>query len=674
MVEDFHSLRELAISYAQNASGKLWTDYNLHDPGVTFLEQTCFGYTSLIYQVQQGLNDLLTDANMKLAGGEENSLHHAVKFLQPAIANLGDIEAYISNIEGVKSTHAIQNESGLLSIYILPIDDNQTGIRARVRSAFEKIRPLCVKLSSIQIGQCQSFYLKGRVDLSPGVNPSKAYAEIFTAVESYLHQEKGIKYEDTGIEYGIKKLNHISGVENITDLELVLIGERSNQQSTFYELVAPWDISKSLSIEFFVNGESVDLDLDAITPFFNQASNNIESDKILDHSFSLKPGRRPLKHNLLHVDVNLPKVYPPHWDENKLKDITAQYRSAINSYIQDLHDLLCHMPDVFYPEALLDSETHLQYIERLDYMLGLLGEEIKDPALNGVNFYRTAKERKNFSIDWRQGLLKQASSSRALRGIASHGVELSGFLRRIGLLADISIGNKEWAAEFYKWKIKLTNSFKDQEYSKEITNFVLPENPFEALVPFNHEAKVLSPEMLIQYNLWLDPNSLPLEIFSKTAHLSSFVIVKYSDGGWAVVFEYEEGKPPYLCYSFAEREDALEALQSIRATWRHIHNSCEGGVLVEDILLGGEFQPYKAWLVLTGWTGRTQYQPYRRYVEDLVQENAPSHIDISLRWLNTCQMRSFERDYSTAMDGNAMAVQQLRDLLSKSDERAGADG
>ena len=37
----FVALRSLGIDYTQALSGRVWTDYNLHDPGVTILEQLC---------------------------------------------------------------------------------------------------------------------------------------------------------------------------------------------------------------------------------------------------------------------------------------------------------------------------------------------------------------------------------------------------------------------------------------------------------------------------------------------------------------------------------------------------------------------------------------------------------------------------------------------------------
>lgn len=47
---DFEKLREEGIQLAQQLSGKRWTDYNPHDPGVTILEQLCYALTDIGYR------------------------------------------------------------------------------------------------------------------------------------------------------------------------------------------------------------------------------------------------------------------------------------------------------------------------------------------------------------------------------------------------------------------------------------------------------------------------------------------------------------------------------------------------------------------------------------------------------------------------------------------------
>ena len=56
----YGDLRARAIALAQAASGQLWTDYNLHDPGVTLLESLCYALTEGVFGAQADVADLLT--------------------------------------------------------------------------------------------------------------------------------------------------------------------------------------------------------------------------------------------------------------------------------------------------------------------------------------------------------------------------------------------------------------------------------------------------------------------------------------------------------------------------------------------------------------------------------------------------------------------------------------
>ena len=58
---DFESLRERGNKITQELSGDVWTDYNLHDPGVTLLEILCYALTDVSYRAQQ-LKDTLQTA------------------------------------------------------------------------------------------------------------------------------------------------------------------------------------------------------------------------------------------------------------------------------------------------------------------------------------------------------------------------------------------------------------------------------------------------------------------------------------------------------------------------------------------------------------------------------------------------------------------------------------
>lgn len=60
---DYDNLRALGIKFTQEFSGDTWTDYNLHDPGITILESLCYAITDLAYRTKFNLEDLLTSGD-----------------------------------------------------------------------------------------------------------------------------------------------------------------------------------------------------------------------------------------------------------------------------------------------------------------------------------------------------------------------------------------------------------------------------------------------------------------------------------------------------------------------------------------------------------------------------------------------------------------------------------
>lgn len=59
---DYSLLREKALAHIQELSGKIWTDDNAHDPGVTILEMLAYAITDLGYRTNYHIRDILTTA------------------------------------------------------------------------------------------------------------------------------------------------------------------------------------------------------------------------------------------------------------------------------------------------------------------------------------------------------------------------------------------------------------------------------------------------------------------------------------------------------------------------------------------------------------------------------------------------------------------------------------
>jgi len=57
---DFNKLRSEGIEYLGELAGQIWTDHNVHDPGITILEMLCYALLDLGYRTNLPLEDILT--------------------------------------------------------------------------------------------------------------------------------------------------------------------------------------------------------------------------------------------------------------------------------------------------------------------------------------------------------------------------------------------------------------------------------------------------------------------------------------------------------------------------------------------------------------------------------------------------------------------------------------
>ncbi|KPH15028.1 hypothetical protein [Chryseobacterium sp. ERMR1:04] len=62
---DFHFLRKTGIEYIEGLGGKLWTDYNSHDPGITTLEVLSYAITDLGMRMNLNMEDILASKDEK---------------------------------------------------------------------------------------------------------------------------------------------------------------------------------------------------------------------------------------------------------------------------------------------------------------------------------------------------------------------------------------------------------------------------------------------------------------------------------------------------------------------------------------------------------------------------------------------------------------------------------
>ena len=91
----YEELRELGMQYIRELSGKVWTDHNAHDPGITILEALCYGITDLGHRVSFDIKDILSPAD----GSDIKNFHSATRILPNRPLTIQDYRKLLMDVK-----------------------------------------------------------------------------------------------------------------------------------------------------------------------------------------------------------------------------------------------------------------------------------------------------------------------------------------------------------------------------------------------------------------------------------------------------------------------------------------------------------------------------------------------------------------------------------------------
>lgn len=95
--QDFQLLRQAGLGYIEALGHTFWTDYNLHDPGITILEALCYAITDLGYRTDFPVADLLTTVE----GLPSQDLFSARTILHTCPLTVNDYRKLLVDLEGI---------------------------------------------------------------------------------------------------------------------------------------------------------------------------------------------------------------------------------------------------------------------------------------------------------------------------------------------------------------------------------------------------------------------------------------------------------------------------------------------------------------------------------------------------------------------------------------------
>lgn len=107
---NYELLRQKGLEYIEKLGSRLWTDYNIHDPGITMLEALSYALTDLGYRTSLDIKDLLAlpaeetpDADGQYPADKRQALYTARNILTVNPWTTDDFRKLLINIDGIKN-------------------------------------------------------------------------------------------------------------------------------------------------------------------------------------------------------------------------------------------------------------------------------------------------------------------------------------------------------------------------------------------------------------------------------------------------------------------------------------------------------------------------------------------------------------------------------------------
>lgn len=212
---DWRQLYALGLDHVRDLSRKRWTDYNVHDPGITTLELACYALTELAYRAQFPVPDLLADPDFtKNAAAMEAQFFRAREILpcRPLTAN--DYRKLLIDRVGVKNAWIVAAEPvhfvdvgkgelvykdpgtpgtrkvALKGLYraLIELEDGKVPkpIVDDAKAVLQGNRNLCEDFIDVVVIPVVDYALCAEIELEPGAESVEIAAQIKYVVGRYL--------------------------------------------------------------------------------------------------------------------------------------------------------------------------------------------------------------------------------------------------------------------------------------------------------------------------------------------------------------------------------------------------------------------------------------------------------------------------------------------------------
>jgi len=189
----YATLRERGIRHLERMTGRSWTDFNTHDPGITLLEALCYTLTDLFYRTDFDVSDLLADAGCNPYA----SFHEPAELLTTRAVTIDDLRRIVLDVEGVKNAWIESVEeftpgrivplTGLYRVVVEASSEREgVQVRREVGRKLHSNRGLCEDFTDVVVLDPIKVRVDAKVEIGRVDDPAVTYAQILDAISEII--------------------------------------------------------------------------------------------------------------------------------------------------------------------------------------------------------------------------------------------------------------------------------------------------------------------------------------------------------------------------------------------------------------------------------------------------------------------------------------------------------
>lgn len=192
---DYDFLKAEGIRKIQQLAGENWTDFNVHDPGVTILEQLAYALSELGYRTQLDFKDLYASQQTKTG---HNTFYSAANILPTNPVTVCDIrKQLIDEVNGVQNLwiyplNSFTRRKNIQGLYLVFVemssytDQTPNDVKSTIRQKLNHSHNIGETFEDVIILKQKEIFVEMNIELDKDALPERVHAQVIFQLKQLI--------------------------------------------------------------------------------------------------------------------------------------------------------------------------------------------------------------------------------------------------------------------------------------------------------------------------------------------------------------------------------------------------------------------------------------------------------------------------------------------------------